>query len=193
MNINFTRDEALALLKKYNKEKFHIEHALTLEGVMGWYARELGYGEEEQFWRDFVKNHIPTAYPGMGEIIAEFKARGGIVAVDSHSVSENIIRDYKANGLPDPDVIYGWDIPKEMRKPAPGTLFDLMEKFDLKPEEILVVDDLKPGYDMARGAGVPFAAASWAYNVQSIRDFMKENCDFFLETVEDLRKLLFEE
>ena len=51
MNINFTRDEALALLKKYNKEKFHIEHALTLEGVMGWYARELGYGEEEQFWR----------------------------------------------------------------------------------------------------------------------------------------------
>ena len=47
MNINFTRDEALALLKKYNKEKFHIEHALTLEGVMGWYARELGYGEED--------------------------------------------------------------------------------------------------------------------------------------------------
>ena len=51
MEINFTREEALALLKKYNKEKFHIEHALTLEGVMGWYARELGYGDEEQFWR----------------------------------------------------------------------------------------------------------------------------------------------
>ena len=79
-----------------------------------------------------------------------------------------------------------------MRKPAPGTLFDLMEKFNLKPEEILVVDDLKPGYDMARGAGVPFAAASWAYNVPSIRDFMKENCDYFLPTVEDLWKLLFD-
>ena len=33
MEINFTREEALALLKKYNKEKFHIEHALTLEGA----------------------------------------------------------------------------------------------------------------------------------------------------------------
>ena len=39
-----TRDEALALLRRYNKEPFHILHALTVEGVMDWYARELGYG-----------------------------------------------------------------------------------------------------------------------------------------------------
>ena len=38
-----TRDEALALLRQYNKEPFHIQHALTVEGVMAWYARELGY------------------------------------------------------------------------------------------------------------------------------------------------------
>ena len=84
----------------------------------------------------------------------------------------------------------GRDIPKEMRKPSPGTLFDLMKRYDLKPEEILVVDDLKPGYDMARGAGVDFAAASWAYNVPSIREFMKQNCDFFLETIDDLKELI---
>ena len=51
MEVSFTRDEALALLKKYNQEPFHLEHAYTLEGVMGWYARELGYGEDETFWR----------------------------------------------------------------------------------------------------------------------------------------------
>lgn len=45
-----TRDEALALLRKYNKEPFHIQHALTVEGVMRWYAKELGYGEEEEYW-----------------------------------------------------------------------------------------------------------------------------------------------
>ena len=45
-----TRDEALALLRRYNKEPFHILHALTVEGVMGWYARELGYGGEADFW-----------------------------------------------------------------------------------------------------------------------------------------------
>lgn len=51
MKLNFTREDALQLLQKYNKEKFHLEHALTVEGVMGWYARELGYGDDEAFWR----------------------------------------------------------------------------------------------------------------------------------------------
>lgn len=45
-----TREQALDLLKKYNKEPFHIQHALTVEGVMRWFAKELGYGEEEEFW-----------------------------------------------------------------------------------------------------------------------------------------------
>ena len=45
-----TREEALALLRRYNKEPFHILHALTLEGVMAWYARELGYGDRSDFW-----------------------------------------------------------------------------------------------------------------------------------------------
>lgn len=51
MNTTINREQALALLLKYNKDSFHLEHALTVEGVMGWYARELGYGEEEDFWR----------------------------------------------------------------------------------------------------------------------------------------------
>ncbi len=50
MNTNLTREEALSLLQKYNKEPFHILHGLTVEGVMRWYAKELGYGEEEDFW-----------------------------------------------------------------------------------------------------------------------------------------------
>ena len=45
-----TRDEALALLRQYNQEPFHLQHALTVEAVMGWYANELGYGQEADFW-----------------------------------------------------------------------------------------------------------------------------------------------
>ena len=45
-----TREEALELLRTYNKEAFHIQHALTVEGVMRWYAKELGYGNEEDYW-----------------------------------------------------------------------------------------------------------------------------------------------
>ncbi len=44
------RKDALALLREYNSEKFHIRHALTVEGVMKYYARELGYADEEDFW-----------------------------------------------------------------------------------------------------------------------------------------------
>ena len=45
-----SRDAALAALKKYNKEPFHIQHGLTVEGVMRWYANQLGHGEDADFW-----------------------------------------------------------------------------------------------------------------------------------------------
>ena len=45
-----SREEALSLLMKYNKEAFHIRHALTVEGVMKWYAGELGFGDEAEHW-----------------------------------------------------------------------------------------------------------------------------------------------
>ena len=45
-----TREEALALLRRYNQESFHLLHALTVEGVMEWYARELGYADRADFW-----------------------------------------------------------------------------------------------------------------------------------------------
>ena len=44
------RDEAFKLLKKYNKDPFHIQHALTVEAVMKWYANELGYGADAEYW-----------------------------------------------------------------------------------------------------------------------------------------------
>lgn len=50
MKSNITRDEALELLKKYNSERFHIQHGLTVEGVMRWYANDLGYGDDADFW-----------------------------------------------------------------------------------------------------------------------------------------------
>ena len=52
MNNNLSREDALALLKKYNKEPFHIQHGLTVEAVMGWYAENLGYGAEADFWKN---------------------------------------------------------------------------------------------------------------------------------------------
>ncbi len=50
MKSNLTREEAFELLKKYNSESFHIQHAVTVEGVMGRYAEALGYGEDKEYW-----------------------------------------------------------------------------------------------------------------------------------------------
>ena len=50
MKSNLTREEAYTLLRKYNKEAFHIQHALTVEGVLRWFAKDLGYAEDEEYW-----------------------------------------------------------------------------------------------------------------------------------------------
>ena len=50
MNAGLNREQAIAALTKYNKEHFHIQHALTVEAVMRWYAEDQGYGEDAEFW-----------------------------------------------------------------------------------------------------------------------------------------------
>ena len=91
--MELTRAQALALLQKYNKEPFHIQHGLTVEGVMRWYANELGYGEEADFWAlcgllhdvDFEmypEEHCKKA----PEFLAEVNASDALVhAVCSHA------------------------------------------------------------------------------------------------------------
>jgi predicted hydrolase (HD superfamily) len=50
MNAGINRQQAWELLKQYNKEPFHLQHALTLEGVMKWYAKDQGFGNDEEYW-----------------------------------------------------------------------------------------------------------------------------------------------
>ena len=145
---------------------------------------------EGRFWLDYVESHIPDAYPGIRGIMERQKAAGGLVAVVSHSHITNILRDYAANGLPVPDAVYGWERPENERKPAPFPLEDIMRRFSLAPEELLVIDDLKPGYDMARAAGVDFAAVGWANDIPEIEDFMRANCALYFKTVEELDAFL---
>ena len=141
---------------------------------------------EVQFWLDYVKNHIPVAYPGIREIMVRQKAEGGKVCVISHSMKYNLLRDFKANGLPEPDLVYGWEEPPEHRKPNAWPMEQLLEKFSLQPSEVLMIDDLKPGYDMAREVGVDFAAVGWSNDIPEIESFMRSNCRYYFKTVEEL-------
>lgn len=74
--------------------------------------------------------------------------------MSSHSMRKTILRDYEAAGLPTPELIFDWACPEGKRKPHPYALQETMRILNLKPEELLMVDDLKPGYDMAKACGV---------------------------------------
>ena len=188
-------------------EKFHPENPagrMSLEdyfrynfhpGVLGLFTEICGLsaGEmerEEAYWKEYTSRRVPQAYPGFRELLEAHRARGGLITVVSHSFSDSIRRAYEANGLPMPDRVFGWEYPRELRKPSPWPLFRLMEEFDLRPEEMIVVDDLKPGYDMAQAAGVPFAGAGWANDIPEIESFMRENCDRYFKTVREFREFL---
>ena len=87
-----SRDTALQLLKKYNKESFHLQHALTMESVMRWYAEALGYGEDADFWATVGLLHDVDfeQYPEQHcvkapELLAEIDADEALVhAICSH-------------------------------------------------------------------------------------------------------------
>jgi len=148
--------------------------------------------DEYLLWKEFVLNHTPPPFPGIAEIIHAQKAAGGTVCVVSHSSEANIRRDYAAHFGIQPDIIYGWDYPEEQRKPNPYPLFKIMEKFHLNPSQLLVVDDMKPAWDMARAADVPIAFAGWGRaNSPEITAFMTNLCDYSFSTTKDLQTFLF--
>ncbi len=164
-------------------------------GIFAFFREELHFSdaemdEEFRFWQDYVRTRVPKAYDGMRELMLRHRACGGVIAVVSHSTKESIERDYRANELPMPDLIFGWEQPEERRKPHPWPLEELMRRFELRPEQLLMVDDLKAGYDMCRVCGVPFAAAGWANDVPEIERFMRNGCERYFKSVAELDAFL---
>ena len=92
-----------------------------------------------------------------------------------------------------PDDIYGWDLPQEQRKPNPYPLAQIMTKHRLEPSQLLVVDDMLPGVEMARKAGVPVAFAGWSKTeAPSIAAKTQILCDYAFYSPKDLEAFLFE-
>lgn len=165
-------------------------------GFSAFCEKILGFTDEEMDiqlsnWLAYVSEHIPEAFAGISDILWEFKRRGGYICVSSHSVLDNILRDYKANNLPEPDMIFGWDLLPEQRKPSPYALTEIMKAFGLKPQELVMIDDLKPGKDMADLVGVDFIGAGWAHSVPKIEKYMREHCKHYCKSPEDLKKIIF--
>jgi len=157
-----------------------------------------GYTDEElsrehDMWMEYVLSHTPDPYPGIADILRRQKENGGLVCVVSHSRKDNILRDYRAHFGFDPDVIYGCELPEEHRKPNPYPLEDIMKRFHLTADQLLVVDDMKLSCKMAAPLGVKVAYAGWnGLGVEEIDNEMKAICDFSFDSTKELEKFLFD-
>lgn len=148
--------------------------------------------DEYTGWKAHIRSHIPAPYPGIDRIIRKQKEEGGLLCVVSHSSEENITRDYATHFGILPDVIYGWDYPEEKRKPSTFPLEDIMAKYGFTPKEMLVVDDLKPAWEMCSKVNVPIAFAGWSkLEVPQIYHEMENLCDFSFSNPEELYDFLF--
>lgn len=184
------------------------ERAISLEGwfeknfspgLFDYYTGELGFTAEEmarefEIWRSFTTTMVPDFFPGFIDLLREFRSRGGLVAVISHSEAELIRRDYTHRGEGfEPDLIYGWDHDPERRKPHPRPALEALERLGVAPDQAAMLDDLLPGIEMAELAGVDSLGAGWGHRVDSIVREMRRRCSAYFTSVDDLRRFLLEE
>jgi phosphoglycolate phosphatase/pyrophosphatase PpaX len=177
--------------QEYMEGCFHLGFANMCRKWYNFTEQELV--DEYAGWKEYIRHHIPAPFPGIDRIIRRQIQEGGKICVVSHSSQENISRDYAAHFGIQPDDIFGWDYPEHQRKPSTYPLEQIMKKYHLSPSQLLVVDDMKPAWEMARGAGVPIAFAAWGrLEYPGIVAEMETLCDFSFHSTEELEKFLFD-
>ena len=191
------------ILDKFRPGAFMTEGAYILEchnlGFMDLCRKHFGFTDaeledEHEQWMEYIRTHIPAAFPGIDAVIHRQKEEGGLLCVVSHSGKENITRDYQTHFGMLPDAIYGWDLPAHQRKPNVWPLKDIMERYGLESHEVLVVDDMKLACMMAKPLGVQVAYANWGQmGVAEIEEEMKALCDMTFDSTDALYRFLFEE
>ncbi len=179
-------------LEKYTSGCYHLGFARMCRQWYGFTDQDL----EEEFkgWQTYIRTHRPLPYPGIRELLQRFRQAGGKICVVSHSCEENITRDYKDHFGLLPDAIYGWDLPEEQRKPSTYPLERIMETYGLEPKDLLVVDDMKPAWEMANKAGCDIAFAGWGRkNCPEVAQEMERLCTYHFDSPQELEKMLFED
>ena len=114
MESQITREAAWELLRKYNKDSFHLQHALTVEGVMRWYAVQLGFADEVDFWGMVGLLHDIDfeLYPEEHCIKAPELLREGGVGEESKGFAAGCSREVIEQGAE----MLGWPLDKVLQK-----------------------------------------------------------------------------
>ncbi|MDX9800895.1 MAG: HAD family phosphatase [Spirochaetia bacterium] len=172
-------------------------------GIMAYMTDDLGMDSDEiaseyEIWRKYTSGIVPDFFPGIIDILLEYRKRGGKIVVVSHSEKDLIERDYTIKGFSGstgffPDMIFGWSYDESKRKPYPWPVLTALDALGISAKESLILDDLKPGVLLGQNTGVETAAAGWSYDIPEIKEYMIENCVRYFTTVKEFGDFILEE
>jgi len=179
--IRLNREKEILNLEDWFRVNYH-------PGIRPFLKEQLRLKPEEEklcyaIWREFTLTRTPPFFPGMMEFLEKFTSRGGAVFVVSHSEEEVIRRHYmEQKDCPGfmPHGIFGWNGNPEQTKPHTWPVDQISHRFGYKKENMLMMDDLKPGIIMAQRAGVDSLGAGWSHSIPEIQDDLaRESTVFF--------------
>lgn len=166
-------------------------------GLISYYREVLAMSDEEilreeTLWREFAKGIVPQPYPFINDILLKYTQHGGLIFVSSLNYLEIIQRDYLAHF---PQVVltdvFCKDQYEELIKPNPQQLFEIMATYDLNSNDILMVDDLQYGLQMAQQAQVDFAYAQYSQISPHNHRYFKQQAQIILNRPEELEQHLY--
>jgi phosphoglycolate phosphatase-like HAD superfamily hydrolase len=185
---NLRPNERSITLEEFVRYCFNPGFSSLCKDIIKFTDEELQH--QQEVWKKYTESTVPDFFEMFTETIQEFKKQGGIVTVVSHSERSRIERDYSIHCGFLPDAIFGWELPEHQRKPHPYPIKEILKRFNLQETEALMLDDLKPGMEMARSCNVDFAAAGWSHSIPEIKEQMKKESKYYFETVEQFNQLV---
>ena len=157
-----------------------------------WQFNEEELAVEYTNWQIYRRTVVAPLCPGIDSLIRRQKAEGGLICVVSLSDREDVLHDYRHHFGFEPDAVYGKELPRHQRKPNPWPMLDIMERYSLQPQQMLMVDDMRLGWSMATEAGVDTVFAGWSRpDFPELMTEMKEICKFSFKTAKEFEDFLF--
>lgn len=145
---------------------------------------------EYKIWKSHTQTKQAQPFNGWKELLDSFRNNGGKIVVVSYSESKEIIRDYKDHFGFEPDLVFAYDQGPDNLKPHTYPIRTLINVLNIKSHEILVIDDMPVGYEMAKKAHVDFIWAQWAYFDETLNEHIIKTSNKACLNVEELFEIL---
>lgn len=164
-------------------------------GIERFYRETYGFNDEELkeeylMWREYVlKNNAPI-FDGLKEVLTDYKKQGGIVVSHTHNHHDIVVRDFINLVGFEPDEIFSVDSDPEYVKPHTQSIDYLKNKYKLESKDMVMMDDLSYGYEMAKKASIDFIAPGFGIYSYDIKEFFLSRATYYIEDPKQLYTIL---